>query len=209
MKHEILFLGSQSQSRYALLQEAGIPFRVIPHRSTELETEFSGDLEDYVKSIARHKMESLELPDPLVLGLDRIIVLTADSMVQDPESKELLGKPKDKIDAARMLGLARSREMLIVTGCCIHEYRLNGLTWQLTRDRVLASKTIINFVVQPDDLEYYFDHLPEAMYSAGAGILENFGGNYLKSVQGSFTGGRGLPLFEVRSVLREFEFKFV
>jgi septum formation protein len=208
MKHEILFLGSQSQSRQALLQEAGIPFRTIPHYSSEQETDFRGDLEAYVVDIARHKMESLLLPSTAEVGLSKIIVLTADSLVQDPQTKLLLGKPEDEADAARMLALARIREMLIMTGCCLREYFWENGAWCMKREQVWATPTAIEFIVPEDELAYYFAHVPGALFSAGAGILEEFGANYLKSVRGSFSGGRGLPLFELRCALRTFDFEF-
>jgi septum formation protein len=208
MKRDILLLGSQSSSRQDLLHEAAIPFISISHRSTELETVFGGDLEAYVIAIARHKMASLILPTADELGRDTIIVLTADSMVQHQASGKILGKPQDEADAARMLALARTSEMLIMTGCCLYQYVWQDGVWFLKRERVWATPAYVEFIVQENELAYYFARLPQAMYSAGAGILEGFGANYLKSVRGSFSGGRGLPMFELRAALADFGFKF-
>ena len=208
MKKDILLLGSQSSSRQDLLRETGIPFISITHRSTELETVFAGDLEAYVIDIARHKMASLILPTADELGRDTIMVLTADSLVQHPASGQILGKPQDEADAARMLALARSSEMLIITGCCLYEYVWREGVWSLQRERVWANPTYVEFIVQENELAYYFARLPQAMYSAGAGIIEGFGAIYLKSVRGSFSGGRGLPMFDLRGALRDFGFKF-
>ncbi|MBM3886819.1 hypothetical protein FJ364_02710 [Candidatus Dependentiae bacterium] len=208
MKHDILFLGSQSQSRKDLLNEAGIPFLAISHRSSELETVFAGDIACYVMEIAQHKMTSLLLPATHDVNRSSILVLTADSVVQHVSSGEILGKPKDKADAMRMLELARLSEMLIMTGCCVREYVWNHEFWNLQREHVWATAAYVEFIVPEDELEYYFAKLPQAMHSAGAGILEGFGANYLKSIRGSFSGGRGLPLFELRNVLRSVGFKF-
>lgn len=206
MNHTMLLLGSQSQSRQALLREAGIPFIALPHHSTEQETIFNGDVAEYVVEVARHKMGSLALPGPH--NQNAILVLTADSMVQHPASSQILGKPTDVSDAKRMLALARSSEMLIMTGCCLREYTWTNNQWAVTQERTWATPTYIEFFVPEQEVDYFLNKVPAAMFSAGAGILEEFGANFLKTVRGSFSGGRGLPIFELRSALRELGFVF-
>lgn len=212
MMHDTLWLGSQSYSRQLLLEEAGIPFVTLPHHSSELEAIFKGDLESYVIAIAQHKMDSLILPAGTAVTDDGYVekkfVLTADSLVQHKKTGALLGKPKDHDDAKRMLALARESEMLIMTGCCIRVYSWQNGAWHVDAERTWATPAYIDFVVPQEEVDYYLDKVPEAMFSAGAGILEGFGANYLRGIQGSFTGGRGLPMFEVRAQLRELGFRF-
>lgn len=206
MSKKILLLGSQSQSRQMLLREAGIPFITVPHHSSEQETTFNGNIADYVIGVARHKMDSLVLPAPN--NGTPILVLTSDSMVQHPSSGQILGKPTDVADAKRMLALARSSEMLIMTGCYLREYTWTNDQWTTTQERTWATPTYIEFVVPEEEVDYFLTKVPAAMFSAGAGILEEFGANYLKSIRGSFSGGRGLPIFELRCALRELNFIF-
>ena len=208
MNHDILLLGSQSSSRKELLTEAGINFTTIPHHSSELETEFTGDLAAYVIGIALHKMESLIVPTPQEIGRTTILVLTADSVVQHSGSKELLGKPVDVADAHRMLASARSSSMLIMTGCCLREYEWHNAAWVTQREQTWATPALAEFIVAPDEVDHYLTRCPQALHSAGAGILEGYGANYLKSIAGSFSGGRGLPIFEVRQALKAFGFRF-
>ncbi len=205
---DILLLGSQSSSRKMLLTEAEIPFVTVAHRSSELESIFSGDLAAYVVDIARHKMASLVLPRAQDSVKENIFVLTADSMVQHPPSGEFFSKPENHADAMRMLALARESEMLIMTGCCLREYVVVDGGWEMKRERVWATPTYIEFVVPKDEVDYFLRKAPAAMQSAGAGILEGFGANYLKLIRGSFSGGRGLPIFELRVALRELGFVF-
>lgn len=208
MKHDVLLLGSQSRSRQLLLNEAGIPFITVPHRSTELESVFTGNLAAYVVDIARHKMDSLELPVESDSLQKKIFVLTADSLVQHPATGQLLSKPEDAKDAARMLALARESEMLVMTGCCLREYAHSSNNWELKREKIWATPTYVEFIVPADEVEYYLEKAPEVMFSSGAGILEGFGANYLKSNRGSFSGARGLPIYELRCALKEFGFVF-
>jgi predicted house-cleaning NTP pyrophosphatase (Maf/HAM1 superfamily) len=46
------------------------------------------------------------------------------------------------------------------------------------------------------------------MVSCGAGRIEDFGENFLKSVNGSYTTILGLPMFELRRALKEIGFKY-
>lgn len=201
-----LFLGSQSHSRQLLLQEARIPFTVLPHSSSELDAVFKGNVASYVIQIAHDKMETLSLPQAGDVENKNIIVLTADSLVQHVGTGKLLGKPKDVQEATEMLALARAGEMLIMTGCCLREYTLDKGIWSVKREEKWATPAYIEFIVPESEVNYYLEQVPEALFSAGAGILEGFGANYLKSIRGSFSGGRGLPLFEVREILRSWGF---
>lgn len=205
MNH-ILFLGSQSESRQMLLREAGIPFLTLKHHSSEKETSFNGNISDYVIDVARCKMESLVLPAPE--GQHTRLVLTSDSMVQHQKSGQILGKPTDVDDAKRMLALARTSEMLIMTGCVLRQYSWVNNEWTISKEMSWATPTFIEFIVPENEVDYFLTKVPAAMFSAGAGILEEFGANYLKTVRGSFSGGRGLPIFELRCALRDFGFLF-
>jgi len=49
--------------------------------------------------------------------------------------------------------------------------------------------------------DYYLEQIPHAINACGAGIIEDFGLNFLKTVNGSFTAILGLPLFELRKAL--------
>ena len=189
-----------------LLREADIPFVTVPHHSSEQETIFNGNIANYVVEVAQHKMDSLRLP--AAQDQSSILVLTADSMVQHPASGQILGKPTDVTDAKRMLTLARASEMLIMTGCCLREYTWNNDQWAATQEHSWATPTYIEFIVPEEEVDYFLNKVPAAMFSAGAGILEEFGANYLKTIRGSFSGGRGLPIFELRCALREFSFAF-
>lgn len=206
MNYNFLFLGSQSQSRQALLREADIPFITLTHHSSEKEISFNGNIADYVIDVSRCKMHSLVLPEPK--DQSSILVLTSDSMVQHPASGQILGKPNDVADAKRMLALARTSEMLIMTGSCLRQYTWVNNNWIITQEKCWATPTFIEFIVPENEVDYFLTKVPAAMFSAGAGILEEFGANYLKTIRGSFSGGRGLPIFELRCALKEFGFLF-
>ncbi len=208
MKRDMLFLGSQSPSRHDLLRDAGVPFTVISHHSSEEETEFRGDVGVYVIEIAQHKMDSLILPSLADVQRTELIVLTADSMVQDLVTKELMGKPRDKKDAERMLGLKREHGVVVATGSClrVYEAQADG-SWKCAHERTWAVLAEAEFIVLPHEIDGYLTRFPQALHSAGAGILEGGGGRYLRALRGSVSGARGLPVFELLQELRALSFE--
>ena len=101
-----LILASSSPRRQELLREIGIPFQV--HAANINEDQIAGEPPiDYALRLAREKAEAVaaKYPQSYVLGADTIVVLNG----------EVLGKPKDHADAARMLRLLSGRSHEVTT----------------------------------------------------------------------------------------------
>lgn len=202
---DILFLGSESKKRQELLRDAKIPFRLIKHSSSELETPWTGDFVNYVKGIASHKMESLILPD-INIPQEHIFLLTADSLVQIPETGQILCKPRDIANAKEMLFASYDREVHVVTACCLEKRVRTGNKWVIKERHTIEVGAFIVFSVPPDEVDTYLKECPAALNSSGAGIAEGYGNNYFASVRGSYTAMRGLPIFELRGLLKQIGF---
>ena len=208
MKHDILYLGSQSKPRRKLLEEVGIPYQVLDHQSDENVDTRDLDYFAYVLAIAQHKMAHIILPEHSAQTGDYIFVVTADSLVRAVESNEIFGKPKDKEDAKRVLRILRNQPIEVATACCLEKKIWNGSAWKLQSFDYWVTEAIVEFSIEEDHLELYLKRVPESFNSAGASIIENFGQNYFKSIKGSYTATKGLPLFELRQALIKFGFKF-
>ncbi|HZR27345.1 MAG TPA: Maf family protein [Terriglobales bacterium] len=105
-----LVLASASPRRSELLRNAGIAFTVQPAHVDE--SMLAGEApEDYAQRLAREKARAIfcRRPQEMVLGADTIVVV--DSQV--------LGKPCDAADAARMLRLLSGRSHRVITGVCL------------------------------------------------------------------------------------------
>ena len=208
MKHDILYLGSQSQSRQALLKEADIPFRLLEHSSDEVVERGDADFSAYVLAIAKHKMEHLIFPDFQSINPEHMFVLTADSLVRTLLSNQILGKPADERDAKRMLRFLRDESAEVVTGCCLEKKIWDGTTWQTHEARLWTTRAVVEFFIDEDSVDEYLTKVPQAYNSAGSAIIEGFGQNFFKSIQGSHTATRGLPIFELRQTLKALGFRF-
>src|ERR1700730_18950024 len=106
----MIVLASGSPRRGEILMNAGIPFvREVP--SDVDETPRPGEPpHDYVIRLSRDKAESVEpQAGRIVLGADTTVVIDG----------QILGKPSDAADAARMLRLLSGRSHEVITGICL------------------------------------------------------------------------------------------
>ena len=106
-----LILASASPRRREILSSFTIPFEIVSHTFDERTVPWTGDAHEYAKKLSRAKALSIAAhhPSQTVVAADTIVVIDG----------EVLGKPKDHIDAARMLRLLSGRWHNVITGLCV------------------------------------------------------------------------------------------
>ena len=106
----MLVLASASPRRQELLRNAGIPFEVQPTNIPEVPQPGEAP-RAFAERMAREKALAVFRlrPNDFVLGADTIVVVDA----------EILGKPRDRADAVRMLRLLSGRKHQVTTGVCL------------------------------------------------------------------------------------------
>jgi len=197
MTKNILYIGSKSQPRKMLLEEAKIPFIVVEQDANETQCDWSLPLAQLVLSIALYKMQHVILPLGKTEG-EICFVLTADTMSHDKTGK-INGKPVDREDAIEKIKAARAGSFLCTAFCLDKKIWRNGV-WEIEEriaDIVFAE---FLYVVNDEWIDYYLEHTPYLDVS-GAIAVEKFGNQFLKSVHGSYSTIIGLPLFEIRQAL--------
>jgi septum formation protein len=174
----MLILASRSPRRQEILQRAGIPFLVRPAEVDE--TPRRGEEAcGYVERLAREKAEAVEAgPGDVVLGADTVVVV----------DNEILGKPADAPDAARMLRLLSGREHIVMTGICL-----------LSDGNAIedVEKTTVRFLPLSDrDIEEYIA-TGEPLDKAGAYAIQGFASKFIDRVEGCCFNVVGLPIARV------------
>lgn len=181
----VLRLASVSPRRRELLAQIGVPHLVTGAHIDE--SHHSGERpHDYVQRMARTKAravweQDLSLP---VLGADTTVVLDGN----------VFGKPVDRADALRMLGLlsGRTHEVLTAVALASKEGLSMRVSVSAVRFRALAA----------DEIAAYWE-TGEPRDKAGAYAIQGLGAVFIESLAGSFSGVMGLPLFETSELLRE------
>lgn len=201
VQKNILYLGSKSSSRRILLDSSRISYCVLEQDADESLCNWGLPLEQLVAEIALFKMDHVVLP----VGKEGqiIFVLTADTMAQDTDGT-VQGKPIDYADAVLKIQKARLGSRLSTAFCLDKKIWKNG-AWQVQKrvQQVVNASYCIDI---PDDLiDIYFAN-SHGMACAGAVAVEDFGAQFLRTVQGSYSAIIGLPLFEVRLALYEMGF---
>jgi septum formation protein len=206
MKKDILYLGSQSQARQRLLEFAKINYALLSHGSDEIVDHTQGSFEENVLAIAQHKMQTLILPDKTSVASDYLFALTADTLVRNTKTGEVLGKPESREQAVEMLAIERDAPIQVVTGCCLEKFCYEQGRWQQQEKVHWATGAIVEFYIDIDEVDQYLDAFPFILQCSGAGTVEDHGLSYLKSVNGSYTAVMGLPLYELRQALKQLRF---
>jgi septum formation protein len=194
-----IYLASRSPRRRELLKQIDVSFEVLvlrehPARGLDVdESVHPGEAPaDYVHRVALAKAEvgwrRIEQR-----RLRRFPVLGADTAVCIGE--EILGKPADRADAARMLRMLSGREHRVLTAVAIK-----------LEDRVeeVASESRVRFCeLDESDVEAYLKS-GEATDKAGAYAIQGRAAAFVTEIHGSYTGIMGLPLHETAQLIRKF-----
>ena len=181
----MLILASQSPRRQEILKSAGIEFRVRLPAGVE-EKRMPGENADvYVTRLARAKAASVR-PEPgdIVLGADTVVVV----------DDQILEKPRDAADAARMLRLLSGREHFVVTGVCLRSQ------W---RSVIASESTRVRFVplTEPEIAAYV--ESGEPMDKAGAYAIQGLASKFIDRIDGCYWNVVGLPVALVYRQLKQ------
>ena len=186
-----LVLASASPRRLELLSLLGILFEVIPSRAEE--NDVSGSGRERVQVLARRKGEEVaaRLPGRAILSADTLVCV----------ENEVLGKPADEADAARMIRLLSGKSHWVYTGVCLL------LPDGAVRQEVCGTEVCFAELDEDEILRYAASGEP--LDKAGAYAVQGRAGAFVRSIHGSPTNVIGLPLETVARMLREAGWKLL
>jgi len=205
---DFIYLASQSASRKQLLDLADIAYKTISHSSDEIETDTSPEFSKRVLAIAQGKMRTIISPDYHDQTGRAIFILTADTLIRSTKSNQVLSKPRDIHHAREMIGILRDEPAEVVTGCCLEKRSYENGVWRVIEHVSWTTSSIAEFIIDESMVDRYFEKTPFFLNISAGCAVEGFGQSFLKSVNGSYTGILGLPLFELRQALKTLGFRF-
>ena len=191
---EVLLLASQSPRRAELLALAGLPFDV--ERPGDVEAELAAALgaagtapEAYALALARAKAADVaaRCPGRLVLGADTIVVVDGD----------VLEKPRDRADAAHLLGRLSGRRHTVITAIALSRAAVDGAGDEVVSedlDLAVAESTEVEFLPLARAAIDDYIATGEPMDKAGAYGIQGYGALMVRRVEGCYFNVMGLPL---------------
>jgi septum formation protein len=200
MPYPKIYLASRSPRRRELLKQIGVPFEMlmlrehVGRKADINEDALPGESpEDYVRRVCESKAdiawrrvtERKIVPHP-VLAADTTVCIDG----------EILAKPADHADAARMLKQLSGREHRVLSAVALQsgERRLLEVSDSLVRFRAISNDEIAAYVASG-----------EPMGKAGAYAIQGRAAVFVAMLRGSYSGVMGLPLYETAEMLRKFQ----
>ncbi len=188
MSSSLLILASASPRREKLLRQLGVNFVSEPQDIIE-EKRIDESPEKFVKRMAEEKASSAfgkrKEKDIVVVASDTIVVC----------DKRVLGKPKDKSDGIKMLLTLSNKTHRVLSAVTV----ANTLRYKST-----VSETSVSFrEISEIEAECYWDS-GEPEGKAGGYAIQGCGAVFVQSINGSYSGVMGLPLFQTAQLLSEF-----
>ena len=126
------------------------------------------------------------------------IILSCDTVVVSADG-EIMGKPKDRADAKRMILAFSDKPHFVISGIAL-----------ITKEKTVVtseSTTVFFDTVDENDVEKYLD-TDEAYDKAGAYAIQGYASLWINGIEGDYFNVVGLPVKKLADTLKkEFEFK--
>jgi septum formation protein len=185
-----LVLASTSPRRRECLLQMGLAFRTVDPAVDE-SAPLRRTPEETAVALAQRKAEAVgeRLADgEIVIGADTLVAL----------DDEIIGKPRDREDARRILARLAGRSHRVITGLAVWD--------RATNRRVSAFETTeVRFAPLSDEEIDAYVASGEADDKAGAYAIQGEGGRFVRSLSGSYENVVGLPVQLLRFILDEME----
>ena len=179
-----LILGSKSPRRREILSMVTTDFEV---RVSDCDESYGRNtpLSDVPKILAERKAMAIDIKDDeVVIGCDTVVIY----------ENNLLGKPRDKADAIKMLELLNGTTHQVVSGICVRTRERcysEAITTNVTF-RSLERNEIVNYVERCNPVD-----------KAGAYGIQEAAGAFVEKIEGDFYNVVGLPLCRLCEILKE------
>jgi septum formation protein len=176
-----LVLASGSPRRAELLRAAGFDFtiRVADVDESVLSNETP---RDYVARLSREKALAVATEGEIVLGADTTVVVL----------NEIIGKPENANDAARMLRMLSGQWHDVLTGVSLVGN---------SQVRTEVAVTRVKFAELSEDEIGWYVASGEPMDKAGAYGIQGYASRFVERIEGSYSNVVGLPVQMVYRML--------
>ena len=179
-----LVLASKSPRRKEILGMVTDDFTV---RVSDADESYSEEtpLTEVPRLLAVRKAQAVEIEDDeIIIGCDTVVVY----------ENELMGKPRDKEDAVRMLSRLSGTTHMVISGICVRTQNkcISDSVTTYVKFMELTQEEILNYVNRFNPVD-----------KAGAYGIQESAGAFVEKIDGDFYNVVGLPLCRLCQILKD------
>lgn len=191
MQKKKIILASASPRRKELMQQAGYEFEIqVSHKE---EHYISETPEEIVKELALMKATDVagqnERKDLIVIGADTVVSYRG----------AILGKPKSKEDAFRMIQGFQGDKHQVYTGVAILSYDAEGK--ENITNYAVKTDVYVNAMTEAEIWNYI--ESDQVMDKAGSYGIQSGFAIHIEKIEGDYFNVVGLPISSIYEVLKE------
>lgn len=181
----MIILASKSPRRKELLEQIGLEFSIVVQPVKEYSKE---DFKDPIILATKNS----ELKAKAIKKDENTIIISADTVVSI--DGEILGKPKDEIEAKRFLKMLSGKTHDVITGITIYKNGEYITDYAITKVKVmpLSEFEIDEYIKTKDPMD-----------KAGAYGIQGVFAKYIVGISGCYFNVVGLPLNKLYEMLNE------
>lgn len=189
-----IILASGSPRRKELLRMISDEFQVIVSECEEIVTSIIP--EEITKELSRQKAEAVvsgehDTSDAIIIGADTVVSI----------GREILGKPKDREDACRMISMLSGKHHQVSTGITMIKTDQNG---KIVRRKSFVETTLVKVAVLTQEEIGAYINTDEPYDKAGAYGIQGLFGKYIEGIEGDYNNVVGLPVHRLYAELKQF-----
>ena len=146
---------------------------------------------EYVKDIAKQKLDSVSnYNTDIIISLDTIVLI----------NNNIVEKPKTIEEAKQNLRNSSNNTSKVITGLAM-------LNKQTNEEIIDYQETLVTFnEIDEEDIEFYIENEKDAMYASGF-IVETICSNFINKIDGSYYNILGVPVEKIYEILRNWNIK--
>ena len=185
-----IILASQSPRRKELLEGIGLDFEIHHSKFEELESHESPEELAIYNAVGKAQSLQRSYKNALIIGVDTVVAY----------KEHILGKPKDKEDARRILRLLSKTTHKVISAICILD----------TKNEKILTETVTTLVtmdrLDEKDIEDYINS-GEGEDKAAGYAIQGLGSLFISKIEGDYFNVVGLPINKLRKMLKKFGVK--
>ena len=186
-----IILASGSPRRKEIMEQVGLTFSVIPCKKDEIVTTIVP--KEMVEELSRQK--ALEVYSQLDISMGDVVVIGADTLVA--YENQVMGKPKNKEDAIRMIQLLQGNVHQVFTGVtlCVRNNK---------EETIVTFSEYTDVEIYPMSMNEILDYVEtkEPMDKAGAYAIQGIFAQYVKKINGDYNTVVGFPISRILQELK-------